>query len=80
MVMWKTRSCPKCGGDLFIDIDENVFFDHCLQCSYMRPRQGRACPHCGFGLYYDIIAGKGYFYCNNCGYSVEIDQLARNGS
>ena len=36
MVMWKSKKCPKCGGDMYIDVDEDVWFDHCLQCGYMR--------------------------------------------
>ena len=36
MVMWKSKKCPKCGGDMYIDVDEDVWFDHCLQCGYMK--------------------------------------------
>jgi Zn-finger nucleic acid-binding protein len=36
MVMWKSKKCPKCGGDMYIDVDEDVWFDHCLQCGFMR--------------------------------------------
>ena len=76
MVMWKTKGCPKCGGDTFVDIDENVLFDHCLQCSYMRPRLGKTCPHCGFGMFFDTVAGRKYYYCSNCGYSIGLGQPA----
>ena len=33
MVMWKLKSCPRCGGDMFIGRDDN-WFQQCLQCSY----------------------------------------------
>jgi ribosomal protein S27AE len=36
MVMWKLKSCPRCGGDIFIDQDLDGWFEHCLQCSYRR--------------------------------------------
>lgn len=35
MVMWKIKSCPRCGGDMFLDIDIDACFDHCLQCGYL---------------------------------------------
>jgi ribosomal protein S27AE len=34
--MWKFRSCPRCGGDIFLDNEEHVWFEHCLQCGYIR--------------------------------------------
>ncbi|MFC1958216.1 hypothetical protein ACFLVQ_01440 [Chloroflexota bacterium] len=34
MVMWKLRSCPRCGGDMFIDKDMYGWKEQCLQCSY----------------------------------------------
>jgi len=30
------KSCPRCGGDLFIDRDADGWFEQCLQCSYRR--------------------------------------------
>jgi DNA-directed RNA polymerase subunit M/transcription elongation factor TFIIS len=33
--MWKFRSCPKCGGDLYVDYDLNGWYEQCLQCGYM---------------------------------------------
>lgn len=33
--MWKFRSCPKCGGDLYVDYDLNGWYEECLQCGYM---------------------------------------------
>ncbi len=36
MTMWKLRSCPKCGGDMFIDKDIYGWYEKCLQCSYQR--------------------------------------------
>ena len=38
MVMWKMKGCPKCGGDIFLDIDGSTLLDHCLQCGYVNPR------------------------------------------
>lgn len=32
--MWKLKSCPRCGGDVFIDRDEYGWYEQCLQCSY----------------------------------------------
>lgn len=34
MVTWKVRSCPRCGGDVFIDRDLDNWYEQCLQCSY----------------------------------------------
>ncbi len=35
MVVWKVRSCPRCGGDTFLDMDGATYYDHCLQCGYL---------------------------------------------
>lgn len=32
---WKLKDCPRCSGDIFMDIDENGWLGHCLQCGYM---------------------------------------------
>jgi DNA-directed RNA polymerase subunit M/transcription elongation factor TFIIS len=32
----KSRRCPKCGGNLYIDRDHNGWYEQCLQCAYMR--------------------------------------------
>ena len=34
MVMWKPKSCPRCGGDMFIDSDMDGWYEQCLQCSH----------------------------------------------
>ncbi|MBA7631145.1 hypothetical protein ES703_38672 [subsurface metagenome] len=34
MVRWKVRSCPRCGGDMFVDRDLDFWYEQCLQCSY----------------------------------------------
>jgi len=34
MVMWKFKSCPRCGGDIFIDRGLDGWYEQCLQCSY----------------------------------------------
>jgi hypothetical protein len=31
---WRLRSCPRCGGDMFIDRDWYGWYEKCLQCSY----------------------------------------------
>ncbi len=36
MVTWKLKSCERCGGDLFIDRDIEIWFEQCLQCSHWR--------------------------------------------
>lgn len=35
MVLWRFKSCPRCGGDTFIDRELNRWYEHCLQCGYM---------------------------------------------
>ena len=32
----KNRTCPKCGGILYIDKDMHGWYEECLQCAYMR--------------------------------------------
>ncbi len=34
MVMWKFKSCPRCGGDFFIDKDGDGWYKQCLQCGF----------------------------------------------
>ncbi len=34
MVRWRIKSCPRCGGDLFMDRDMDSWYEQCLQCSY----------------------------------------------
>ena len=37
MGAWKLKGCPRCGGDVFIDRDEeHTWYEMCLQCSYLR--------------------------------------------
>jgi DNA-directed RNA polymerase subunit RPC12/RpoP len=36
MVMWKLKSCPRCGGDFYIDKDADGWYEQCLQCAYRR--------------------------------------------
>ena len=33
---WKLKNCPRCGGDVFVDNDNENWFEQCLQCSYRR--------------------------------------------
>ena len=35
MVMWRLKSCPRCGGDIYLDSDQYGWYEHCLQCGYM---------------------------------------------
>ena len=30
------ESCPKCGGNIYMDSDEHGWFEHCLQCGHTR--------------------------------------------
>jgi ribosomal protein S27AE len=34
MVTWKSKSCPRCGGDMFIENDMDGWYEQCLQCSH----------------------------------------------
>jgi len=36
MVVWKLKGCPRCGGDVFIDREFDVWYAQCLQCSHRR--------------------------------------------
>ena len=35
MVVWKFKSCPRCGGDMFVDRDHYSWYEQCLQCGYL---------------------------------------------
>ena len=35
----KNRTCPKCGGILYIDKDMHGWYEECLQCAFMRDLQ-----------------------------------------
>jgi len=73
MVMWKAKGCPKCGGDIFLDIDEHIWFDHCLQCGYIRPSSDIECPQCGCDIVIDKYGGSKRYQCSHCGYTGELD-------
>ncbi len=30
------NKCPKCGGNVYLDVDEQDWYEQCLQCSYTR--------------------------------------------
>lgn len=34
MTKWKVKSCPRCGGDMFVERDFDFWYEQCLQCSY----------------------------------------------
>ena len=36
MVVWKLKACPRCGGDVFVDREFDVWYAQCLQCSHRR--------------------------------------------
>jgi len=74
--MWKTKSCPRCGGDIFIDIDENTWFDHCLQCGYESRHASTGCPVCGGEVYLDMSEGAWFYRCRRCGYIGEMHNIA----
>jgi ribosomal protein S27AE len=71
MVMWKAKSCPKCGGDIFLDIDEDIWFDHCLQCGYMRISSDMVCPQCGCEILLEKAGSSKFYHCSHCGHTDE---------
>ena len=68
MVVWKMRNCPRCGGDIFLDTDGTLFFDHCLQCGYIRRRSKECCPKCGDDMFLNTVTGNRFYRCHQCGY------------
>ncbi len=40
MVIWRLKSCPRCGGDTFIDRDVEGWYEQCLQCAFRRDLPG----------------------------------------
>ena len=34
IIMWKLKSCPRCGGDFFLERDWCGWYEQCLQCGY----------------------------------------------
>ena len=32
---YKSRRCPKCGGNMYIDRDVHGWYEQCLQCSFI---------------------------------------------
>jgi len=63
MAKWKANACPKCGGNMFLDIDEQSWFNHCLQCGYMSNRSGVLCPECGD----EMASTPAGYACEHCG-------------
>ena len=59
-------------GDIFIDIDEDTWFDHCLQCGYIKLRLKEVCPQCGFGMFLDSDVGNKFYRCSHCGNTFEL--------
>ncbi len=77
MVMWKAKKCPKCNGDMYIDVDENTWFDHCLQCGYMRALTQVSCSKCGELITVNTEENSHSYHCEHCGYDAELCQLVR---
>ncbi|MFH1663087.1 MAG: hypothetical protein ABH934_04135 [Chloroflexota bacterium] len=75
MVMWRMKGCPKCGGDVFLDIEESMLLDHCLQCGYMHPRAKEFCPHCDLEMVIEKHNDNKSYHCIKCGYSKELHQV-----
>lgn len=42
--MWNFKSCPRCGGDIYIDKCEGRWYQQCLQCGYEREMERIAEP------------------------------------
>ncbi len=40
MVTWRLKSCPRCGGDIFVHPDVDGWIEQCLQCSLRRELPG----------------------------------------
>ena len=34
MGKWKSKGCPRCGGDMFIDSDEDGRYGKCMMCAH----------------------------------------------
>jgi ribosomal protein S27AE len=70
MAMWRAKSCPKCSGDTFLDIDEDTWFDHCLQCGYMGVKSKVVCPNCGDEMRLKDVS----YLCRHCGHISSLSQ------
>jgi DNA-directed RNA polymerase subunit M/transcription elongation factor TFIIS len=71
MVMWKAKKCPNCGGDMYIDVDEDTCFDHCLQCGYMKNLTEVLCKKCGELITVDNEEESRNHTCQRCGNNAE---------
>ncbi len=38
---WALNGCPRCGGDVFLEIDEGEVSRHCLQCGFIAVNRRR---------------------------------------
>jgi ribosomal protein S27AE len=75
MTRWKAKSCPKCGGDIFLDVDEyNSAINHCLQCGYQRNKAGVNCPSCGAEMAKEIDSYK----CDYCGCITKVPAVSES--
>ena len=44
MVTWKIKNCPRCGGDMYIDLELDGWYEQCLQCGYVHDSPRRSKP------------------------------------
>jgi ribosomal protein S27AE len=68
---WKVSGCPKCGGDIFLDSDENNLLDYCLQCGYIHIHSGFTCPKCD----QDMTKEENGYRCGYCGYTCKTPKV-----
>jgi len=40
--MFRFKSCPRCKGDVLVDLDYYGWYEECLQCGYQRDLKGMA--------------------------------------
>ncbi len=36
LVTWRLKSCPRCTGDLVLELDHWGLYEQCIQCGYLR--------------------------------------------
>ena len=43
--MLRLKGCPRCNGDIFQSRDHHGWYEHCLQCGYLRDLEWRLGTH-----------------------------------